>query len=342
VSVAAALALAGIALYPCVHRMLAVRAVERRIAAVESVVSASPGDARWTLTDPAISLRVEHLGPLLASWETIGGCGAASSNGTGAGVKWIGRNATGGLFHVEIQNVYSQFTWGYSYTASALVTRDLGVKWTVGIAVPYLYKFMNDPFGVGTNLQNAGLGDVSALVMRRFGTIDDWMAVLSVGAPTGTHDVLFRGLVLLPQDRQLGFGRFTASAFVDHTIDKTWGPVVLGGIVNWRGGENEFHSYRAPSASVYGYAGYLAGPFVPALGLVLTGLPNHDRDQGSEMPTALVSLAPSASIEWSADWVAFLLAASIPYQYVGDVAGVPHGFGLGPWLVSAGIALAPF
>src|SRR5262245_26924323 len=38
----------------------------------------------------------------LAVWESIAGCGAGSSTGIG-GIKWIGRNVSGGLVNVQCQ-----------------------------------------------------------------------------------------------------------------------------------------------------------------------------------------------------------------------------------------------
>ena len=49
-----------------------------------------------------LSLRVGRHGDPLATWETIGGCGAGGANGTG--VKWIGRNTTGGMFQLMVVN----------------------------------------------------------------------------------------------------------------------------------------------------------------------------------------------------------------------------------------------
>src|SRR2546421_12593908 len=49
-----------------------------------------------------LSIRAMRLGGLLASWQTVGGCGAGGANGTG--VKWIGRNTTGGMFQLMVLN----------------------------------------------------------------------------------------------------------------------------------------------------------------------------------------------------------------------------------------------
>src|ERR1041384_1608421 len=41
-----------------------------------------------TAPDPALLVRVHDLEPLLASWQTVGGCGAGAGPGSGAGAKW--------------------------------------------------------------------------------------------------------------------------------------------------------------------------------------------------------------------------------------------------------------
>ncbi|HEY8924143.1 MAG TPA: hypothetical protein VIU64_07155, partial [Polyangia bacterium] len=47
-------------------------------------VDDSPGEVAEAL-DPALLVRVHDLEPLLASWQTVGGCGAGAGAGSGAG-----------------------------------------------------------------------------------------------------------------------------------------------------------------------------------------------------------------------------------------------------------------
>jgi hypothetical protein len=324
----------ALALYPTLDRLSTMHATRHRLAEVDVARAA-------LILDPVLGARYQHLGGLLASWETIGGCGAGASTGTGAGVKWIGRNVTGGLFHVELQGNYVHTSYGYNYIATALVSRDLSQKWNLGVSVPYLYKFMRDPAGIGVDVANKGPGDVNLLVTRRLGPINDWSTTLSLGVPTGTHDVIY-GVDPLPQDRQLGLGRPTASLIVDHTIDNQWGPAVVGATANWRGGENELKNYRAPSASAYGYAGYLLGPLVPALGLSVSGVAGHDRNLTVEQATPLVGVNASASLEWSTDKVAILVGGLWGVGYTNSVGGAPPGWSQVPWVVALGVAFAPF
>ena len=280
-------------------------------------------------------------GPLLASWKSVAGCGAGASVGTGGGVKWIGRNVRGGLFRLECQANYVKMPYGYNFVGTTLVSHDLTTRWNLGVSVPYLYKYMDNPYDVGVDIANKGPGDVNVLLTHRMGALQTWNLTLAVGAPTGTHDVKFR-TETLPQDRQLGLGRPTASIVLDHTIDNDWGPVVLGGTAGYRGGTNDLGSYRAPSASLYSYASYLLGPFAPAIGLTATGFYGLDLDLGQEQALPLVSVAASVSLEWSSDWVAVLLGASFPYDYGVHSESIDTYNRFGAWTVALGVAFAMF
>jgi hypothetical protein len=338
-TLAIAAALLAAAVYPTLDRMAAARRARRGIDALAGV----PADLA-----PLSAARLERLGPLLASWETIGGCGAGASTATGGGLKWIGRNTTGGAVHVELQSAYLHTDYGYNYVETALITRDLNPKWNLGLSIPYLYKFMRDPYGLGVNVINQGPGDLAALVTRRLGTINDWTTTLSIGAPTGAHDAYFRTTDnYLPQDRQLGLGPHTttfvtASAIVEHTIDRDWGLAVIGGNANWRGGTNELQSKRVPTASLYSYTGYLLGPLVPALGLTVTGAAGHDVDRLMVQSTPIFTVAASASLEWSTDWMAVLIGGSVPYGYTNSIQGSRPVWALAPWVMGLGVSFAPF
>ncbi|HEY0710159.1 MAG TPA: hypothetical protein VGG33_25335 [Polyangia bacterium] len=279
--------------------------------------------------------------PGLASWQTIGGCGAGASTGSGSAVKWVGRGVRGGLFYLESQVNYVAVPYGYNFVSSTLVSYDFDPWWSLGVSVPYLYKFMNDPYQVRVDLANKGPGDVAFLLSRKLGDANAWKATLSVGAPTGTNDVAFR-TQLLPQDRQLGLGKPTAALIVDHIIDNLWGPIVLGGTLTWRGGENDKGSYRAPSGSLYGYVGPHIGPFTPAAGVSVTGYAGKDRDLGEPQALPRVSLAPSLSLEWAGDAVALLIGASLPYDVAVESSTVAKTNRWGAWVVAVGAAFALF
>ncbi len=322
---------------------LALAQVARALAGERADRCDSPADGRV-----ALAARVTPPSTLLASWQTVAGCGAGASSGTGAGVKWIGRNVSGGLFHVECQGNYVRNTDGYSYVATALVSADVSEKWNLGVVVPYLYKYYRDPYLQQFDVANLGLGDVNALLTRRFGAINDTIVTLSAGIPTGTHDAhLLRAQnEILRNDGQLGLGKPTASLMLDHVIDNLWGPTVIGGVASWRGGQNELGNYRAPSATGYVYFSYLLGPIAPAIGISASGFAGHDRDQGADQMSPIFNTSVNASLEWATDTFAVLIGGSLPYQYDGtprDVNNIPRNpWGFGPWIVALGLAMSPF
>lgn len=297
--------------------------------------------------DPALSLRVSRLGPLLSSWETIGGCGAGSTGGVGT-VKWIGHNTTGGLFQSITMANYIHLASGFNLTLTSQISREVTDRLMFGVLVPFAYKRYNDYKGLPVDIANVGFADINLLGTYRLGEIRDTMVQLSLGLPTGRHDAAYK-MDLLSQEKQLGPGRVSGSLIVDHMIDKDWGLIVLGGMASWRGGENELGNYRAPLASAYGYAGYFLGPFVPTLGLTLSGYLKPDRDRGIEqdVPTLLASI--NASLEWSNDWLAVLLGVAVPIGLYAPVAGQVGGLrqpqastGIQPWTAAIGVSVSPF
>lgn len=273
------------------------------------------------------------------------------------GLKWIGRNVTGGLFNVQEQVSYTKLGKSeypeYNYFFNTLITADIGEKWNVGINLPLVYKYLVDPQHVGgpgvpaVDYTNSGIGDISLIGTRKLGRINSLLLTGIVGIPTGVYDARWNaGGTPINQSQQIGFGKPTGSLILDQTLDQVWGLVVVGGAAAWRGGENSVHNYRAPSATAYGYAGYFLGPLVPAFGLSVSGFTGHDRDQDAIQNTPLFSVAANFSLEWSTDWIALLVAASVPYGYDGiklDENGQSRSpWRLQPWTVSLGIAAAPF
>ena len=358
-----ALALVSIAFGPAVlQRWEASRVLSRLegLGAVEdsSAQLAASCSAGLTGTpDLALVVRVEEPGGLVASWQTVGGCGAGSGGGSSVGLKWVGRNVTGGLFNVQEQVTYTKLGEPgypeYNLFFNTLITTDIGEKWSVGVNLPLVYKYLVDPTRVGgsgvpaVDYSNSGLGDINLLATRKLGRINSLLLTGIVGIPTGVYDARFTsGGTPINQSQQIGFGEPTASLILDQTLDQAWGLVVLGGAAAWRGGKNEIHNYRAPSGTLYGYAGYFLGPLVPAFGLSVTGFTGHDKDQDAAQTTPLFSMAANLSLEWSTPWIALLIAASIPYGYDGvtqDENGLPRSaWRLLPWTLSFGIAAAPF
>jgi hypothetical protein len=324
-----ALALAAV-VGPALDRARAGRSVEARLRALGDLPGGAPRAKDLAAALPAA--RAEALGGLLASWQTVGGCGAGASTGTGAGVKWVGRNVSGGLFNVQCQSNYVHLDDGYTYAVATLVTANLTDKWNVGVSLPWQYKYWRDPFGFGIDLSNEGIGDVNALVTRRLGQTNATALTLSLGYPTGGHKANWRGSVLR-QDKQMGLGRATGSLIVDHTLDELWGSIILGGSVDYRGGKNELESYRAPTASLYSYVTYLLGPLAPAAGLSVNGRAGKDRSEGRAQDMPIVTVAANASIEWATDYFALLVGGSLPVDLKGNVQ---------QWIVALGISVAPF
>jgi hypothetical protein len=269
---------------------------------------------------------------LLASWQTVAGCGAGASTGTGGGIKWVGRSVTGGLFQAQCQANYVKLDDGYTYVVNTLVNANLGEKWNLGVNLPWLYKYWRDPYGFGFDLSNEGMGDTSVLLTRRLGAINATSLTLSFGIPTGGHKAANRGSPLR-QDKQMGHGKFTGGAMLDHTFDNLWGPAVIGASVDYRGGKNELQSYRAPTASAYGYVGYLLGPFVPVAGLTVTGIRDKDQNEGREQDLPLLTVAANASIEWATDYFALLVGGTVPFDIKGQMQ---------PWTAGLGLSVSPF
>jgi hypothetical protein len=307
--------------------------------------------------DPALVVRVEETGGLVASWQTVGGCGAGSGGGSSVGLKWVGRNVTGGLFNVQEQVSYTKVGKPgypeYSLFFNTMISADIGEKWSAGVNVPLVYKYLVDPTHIGgsgvpaVDYTNTGLGDINILATRKLGRINSLLLTGVVGIPTGVYDARFTvGGTPLNQSQQIGFGEPTASLILDQTLDQVWGLIIFGGAAAWRGGENKIHNYRAPSGTSYGYIGCFLGPLVPAFGLSITGFTGHDKDQDAPQTTPLFSMAGNLSLEWSTDWIALLVAVSVPYGYDGiklDENGQPRSpWRFLPWTVSLGFAAAPF
>jgi hypothetical protein len=337
--------LLAVATYPLVERQRAAHRHEESARRIE--LALSEGRTPRLSGDAALSLRVTRLSGLLSSWETIGGCGAGSSTGAGGAVRWIGRSAHGGLFDQQVMASYLRLDDGYNLGLSAQFSRDLSDEWNIGLSVPMLYKYYRDYYGLPLDISNSGFGDVSALVTRRFGEINDTALTLSLGIPTGVHDGKYRN-DYLTQEKQLGAGELSGGLALEHTLDRDWGVAVFGASASYRGGENDLGNYRAPVASAYGYGGYFLGPWVPSLGLTMQRFLGVDRDRGLDQQVQLMSVTATLALEWSTDWIAILAGASLPYGWEGSASpdGAAEntllGAGFQPWTVSVGMSVSPF
>ena len=328
------------ALYPLLVRESSSRRVLERLAEIGKHQARSATAGR-------IAVREQRSSGLLASWETIGGCGAGTSTGSGGGIKWIGRSTSGGFFQLQMLATYTHLTGGsYILSLNNQVSKDLSEKWNFGLSVPLLYKYYKDYYGLPVDVSNGGVGDVSAFLTRRFGEVNNTALTLSVGMPTAKYKAKYKN-DYLTQEKQLGLGRFTGTLVLDHTLDEIWGLIVLGGSAGYRGGENALGNYRAPVGSVYGYAGYFMGPWVPSLGLSLQRFFGVDRDRGVDQEQAKSSVAGTVGLEWSTDTIAILGAVSLPYGWeigggAAEGAVNPLRPGWQPWTAALGLSVSPF
>lgn len=296
-------------------------------------------DQRLVRLQAAVSAVLAQWDAGLASWATIGGCGAGATTGSGGSVRWVGRNVSGGLFQVMTQVGQTRLRDGrQDYVATLQITEEIAERWRVGLSAPYLYKVQHGFPRADLQLSNKGSGDLNLMATRRLGPIGATALTLWVGLPTGASDASWHvgsQSAPLPLDLQLGLGRPTASLVVDHTMDKLWGVVVAGATANYRGGTNRAGSARAANASVYGHAGYFLGPFVPAVGLTLTGAAGDDYSLGRPTNNPRATVAVSGSVEWATDQIAFLLGVSLPYAHRDS------GLALQPWVLGVGLSFAP-
>jgi hypothetical protein len=311
------LAMAASALWPVADRVLAQRRVRRQLHALEGVAArqeAGPS-VRSPVDGPRPLLPVREEIPL-ASWGNIGGCGAGggSASSPGGGIKWVGRNVTGGL--VDVQCLPSE-TLAHGNSFSTFSTRLGGSpaqRWGLAVYVPTLYKRGDvTVLGQTKSAGIAGFGDVSLEVSRKLGVSGQHYLALIGSTPTGAHDAVRQGIVL-PQHLQLGSGVPGITGQYQYTRDRDWGLMLLGGTVSYAGWENSIGDYRAPSATASAHVGYLLGRFVPSTGLTLFGKPAHDRERGAARPASndpLVMLIPGVGLEWSSDWVAFFMGATL-------------------------------
>jgi hypothetical protein len=344
---------AGLAavIYPIAARTVVRR---RAVARVERLSAA----AVCAFDDVALAARLERLGPLLASWETIGGCGAGGGT-NGSGIKWVGHNTTGGLFQVLTLNNYITIPpqpnnpglAGFNFITNNQITRDFTDKWNAGVSIPYAYKYGKSPLGTGP-LSNGGLADVSAMATRKLGTDNSTLLTGILVLPTGTYQAVYGGQVLSPT-QQLGYGKVTGSLLVDHIFDRDWGLIIVGGALNYRGdhqtakpggGISPQDWYRAPGATTYAYAGYFLGPLVPTIGLNAVGTTSADTqgDFGDTVGIPVLSVAGQASLEWSNPYLAVLLGAYLPVSVYQDRWGDYGHLKLQAWTVALGVSVSPF
>ena len=269
---------------------------------------------RWR----SLAERWSRLQALTASWRSVAGCGAGSSTGVG-GIKWVGRNVTGGLVNVQCQANYTRLA---TATSTRSRTRSLPTWASAGTSGWW------SP--TSTSTWTIPSACASTCPTRAWATSTPGHPALRADRRHHRHR-LGRGFPpattrpntsnYLKQDRQLGSGKPSGALLVDHVLDNLWGPAVLGGTLVYPGAATSSRTTGPPRApcTATGLPARSAGPVAGAVG---DGYRGADRDRGlasDDRPPWMVSA--NASLEWSTDWVALLVGASLPY----------HTSGLQPW-----------
>lgn len=276
--------------------------------------------------------------PLLSTWGNLGGCGVGGGGASGAAVKWVGRGVTGGLVDLQFMTTEVFYLDGAKQlTVVGRAGTKLGDKWLLGVNAPFRYNIEKIDRGFQTDPQPrfktghlAGLGDMGLDVGRKLGIANTSLVALGVSFPTGSFDSARAGGEV-PFRSELGTGVMGASLSFEHTIDRTWGLWILGASGNYGGWENSVGDQRASSLTGFAHVGFLLGPFVPSLGLSVTGKFTKDKAQehsGEEIPDQSMLLFPvNLSIEWSSDYLALLASSSLQLSTDG-LDGVLVGLGL--------------
>ena len=266
----------------------------------------------------------------LACWAYVGGCGAGggSASSTGGGVRWVGRGVNGGLLDLQLQSTLSSANGGLFATFNGRVATGSALleRWIIALNLPLVFKSDEvEVLGAPRQASLAGFGDTSLEIVRKLGITNATRLSLTLSAPLGASNAVREGIVL-PQRLQLGSGTLGLGATLEHTLDRDWGLILFGGGANYGGWENSLGDFRAPSANLFAYAGYIWGPFVPSFGLSLLGKFAHDRERYQGLDDALVVASPSAAIEWATDTFALLIGASVAISYQGlESAGASLG-----------------
>ena len=320
------------ALVPLLDRALARHHAARELRAVQARPRGASGQTRALARGAQLPLLALAGKAPLASWGSIGGCGAGGSSASspGGGIMWVGRNVTGGVVDVQ---ALTTGTWADGSRVAALATRiaiSPTQRFGLALNVPILHKAGDvTVLGATREARIAGFGDVSLEASYKLGAILSHRVALIASAPTGAWDAVRQGVVL-PVHLQLGSGVPALACQYQQTRDFDWGLMLLGGTASYAGWENSRGDHRAPSATAYAHAGYLLGPWVPSAGLTIFGKPTHDREGHADRPSSrdpLVMLVPSLGLEWANDWVAILPAATLGLS-PGGVESVSFGLGL--------------
>jgi hypothetical protein len=178
----------------------------------------------------------------LAWWDNIGGCGVSgASGGGGGGAAWVGRGVSGGLVNMDL--MYGASLGGdYGYSSlSARFSHTIKNKNTVGISFPFslkngTYRYDNNDAPITQTV--GGFGDMGFDYARKFGKTESGSISLGMGLPTGKYnhrryDPKNSGIgedhtSLVTPELQTGTGIYNGSLSMEYTIDKDWGPIIIG------------------------------------------------------------------------------------------------------------------
>jgi len=184
----------------------------------------------------------------MAAWSNIGGCGSSGGGAAAGAGKWVGRGVSGGLVDLEI---LSNKTLGgdylYSATAGTFTFHMPSLPaWTASMALAWKSNtFEYEGYKVAEDLTSrmertaGGFGDMGLSVNRLFGNENEHSLSLSMGLPTGQHDIKrlhFKGQNIEPDDVrylnpfvQPGSGLYNLGLGYEWTKTKDWGLLVFGG-----------------------------------------------------------------------------------------------------------------
>lgn len=214
----------------------------RKIAAMAGVGALSI--ATLAVATRGLTESVASDDPRDAAWSAIGGCGAGGGAGSAGAGKWIGRGATGGRY--DLQLMQNRTLGGdYIYDATGIdVSTKVLQNYTVGASFSWKantfeidpYKTGSDAYGTKTETVG-GFGDLGLSLSRNFGDMNQHMASLSVGLPTGRWDIkrtldntdIVTGKPWMPPQVQPGTGHLTMGVTGETTVDRDWGLFIFGG-----------------------------------------------------------------------------------------------------------------
>jgi hypothetical protein len=186
----------------------------------------------------------------VAFWNNIGGCGSSGGGAAAGAGKWVGRGVSGGLVDLEL---LANETLGGDYFYTALATSltfhaPSIPNYTLAVSTALRYNtYEYEGYKAGEDLTSrmvrntGGVGDLGISLNRIFGNENEHSLGLSIGLPTGQHDIKrfhLKGQVSgADYDDvrwanpfvQPGSGLYNMGLSYEWTKTKDWGLLVFGG-----------------------------------------------------------------------------------------------------------------